>query len=90
MEEAEPHLERLKRNGFKALLPGIESWYDMGNKSKTGAKQGMDKVEQVAEHTNTILRYVPYLQTNFVLGLDGDEGSETFELTKRQRCGSST
>lgn len=80
---SEPHVERMKRNGFKALLPGIESWYDMGNKSKTGARQGMDKVEHVAEHANVIMRHVPYLQTNFVLGLDADEGSETFELTKR-------
>ena len=44
---SEPHLRRLKRNGFKALLPGIESWFDLGNKSKTGAQQGMDKVRQV-------------------------------------------
>ena len=27
---SQPHLERLKRNGFKALLPGIESWFDFG------------------------------------------------------------
>jgi hypothetical protein len=80
---AEPHVARLRRNGFKALLPGIESWYELGNKSKTGAKQGMDKVERVAEHANVILRHVPYLQTNFVLGLDGDQGPEPFELTKR-------
>ena len=43
----------------------------------------MDKVEQVAEHVNMILRYIPYVQTNFVLGLDGDMGPEPFELTKR-------
>ena len=43
----------------------------------------MDKVTQVAEHVNMILRYVPYIQTNFVLGLDCDEGPEPFELTKR-------
>jgi hypothetical protein len=30
-----------------------------------------------------ILRYMPYIQTNFVLGLDVDEGAEPFELTKR-------
>jgi hypothetical protein len=29
-----------------------------------------------------ILRYVPYVQTNFVFGLDIDEGAEPFELTK--------
>ena len=80
---SEPHLKRLKHNGFKALLPGIESWYDLGDKSKTGKMQGMDKVRQVAEHVNMILRYMPYIQTNFVLGLDEDEGSEPFELTKR-------
>jgi len=80
---SEPRLQRLKRNGFKALLPGIESWYDLGDKSKTGKRQGMDKVRQVAEHVNMILRYMPYIQTNFVLGLDVDEGDEPFELTKR-------
>jgi hypothetical protein len=80
---SEPHLKRLKRNGFKALLPGVESWFDLGNKSKTGSLQGMDKVRQVSEHVNLILSYIPYVQTNFVLGLDTDEGAEPFELTKR-------
>jgi hypothetical protein len=80
---AEPHLQRLQRNGFKAILPGIESWYDLGNKAKTGRKLGMDKVEHVAEHVNLIQRFIPYMQANFVLGLDSDEGTEPFELTKR-------
>ncbi len=80
---SEPHLKRLKRNGFKALLPGVESWYDLGNKSKTGSHKGMEKVQQVAQHINMLLEYVPYVQTNFVLGLDVDKGPEPFELTKR-------
>ena len=80
---SEPHLKRLKRNGFKAILPGIESWYDLGNKSKTGKMKGIDKVRQVSEHVNTLLKYIPFVQTNFVLGLDVDEGREPFELTKR-------
>jgi hypothetical protein len=79
---SEAHLQRLQRNGFQALLPGIESWYSLGNKSRT-RRTGMDKVTQVAEHVNMLLRYVPYVQTNFVLGLDCDEGPEPFELTKR-------
>jgi hypothetical protein len=78
---SEPHLQRLQKNGFRAILPGIESWYDLGNKSKT-RRTGMDKVKQVADHVNMILRYIPYIQTNFVLGLDGDVGPEPFELTK--------
>ncbi len=80
---SEPHLQRLKRNGFKALLPGIESWFDLGDKSRTGQVQGERKVQRVAEHINTVLRYIPYVQTNFVLGLDADVGPEPFELTKR-------
>lgn len=79
----EPHLQRLQKNGFKAMLPGIESWYDMGDKSRTGRRRGMEKVRAVSDHVNMILRYIPYVQTNFVLGLDADEGPEPFELTKR-------
>lgn len=80
---SEPHLKRLKRNGFKAILPGIESWYELGGKSKTNGIAGTEKVRRVSEHVNMIMRYIPYVQTNFVLGLDTDEGSEPFELTKR-------
>jgi hypothetical protein len=79
---SESNLKRLRVNGVQAVLPGVESWYDMGNKSKT-RRTGMDKVEQVAEQINMILRYIPYVQTNFVLGLDSDEGDEPFELTKK-------
>jgi hypothetical protein len=80
---SEKHLVRLRRNGFKGLLPGIESWFVLGEKSHTGKLQGMDKVREVSEHVNMILKYVPYVQANFVLGLDTDQGEEPFELTKR-------
>src|SRR5262249_547768 len=79
----EPNLARLRKNGFGAILPGVESWYDLGNKSKTGRQTGLDKVRAGAEPVNLILRYIPYVQTNFVLGLDVDQGAEPFELTKR-------
>src|SRR5205823_12943015 len=78
-----PRLKRLRRNGCLAILPGIESWYDLGNKSKSGSLKGIDKVRQVSDQVNLILSEVPYVQTNFVLGLDGDAGEEPFELTKR-------
>ncbi|PIW69339.1 MAG: radical SAM protein [Ignavibacteriales bacterium CG12_big_fil_rev_8_21_14_0_65_30_8] len=80
---SEPHVKRLKKNGFGAMLPGIESWYDLGNKSKTGSTVGMDKVKLIADQINMILRYIRYVQTNFVLGLDTDIGEEPFELTKK-------
>ncbi len=80
---SEPNLKRMRKAGFKAILPGVESWYRFGNKSNTGRKQGIDKVTQVSEHINMILQYIPYVQSNFVLGLDDHEGGEPFELTKR-------
>jgi hypothetical protein len=45
--------------------------------------EGLEKVNRVSEHVNMMFRYVPYVQTNFVLGLDSDAGEEPFELTKR-------
>ncbi len=80
---SESRVKRLKRNGFKALLPGIESWFEMGKKSKTGKATGMDKVRKVSDHVNMILQYIPYVQTNHIFGLDGDKGPAPFELTKR-------
>ena len=80
---SEKRLARLRANGFKAVLPGVESWYSLGGKSSTGAASGADKVDRVADHLNTVLRYIPYVQANFVLGLDEDKGEEPFELTKR-------
>jgi len=79
----ESRVKRLERNGFKALLPGIESWYDLGYKSRTGKITGMEKVKQISEHVNMILRHVPFVQTNFIFGLDIDNGPEPFRLTKR-------
>lgn len=77
------NLARLARNGFVGMLPGIESWYDYGNKSKAAGVSGEAKVEQVADHINRVLARIPFVQTNFILGLDCDAGDEPFALTKR-------
>lgn len=79
----EKNLGRLRKNGFVALLPGVESWYELGNKSKSGSVTGLEKLNRVSEHLKMILDYIPYLQVNFVLGLDSDVGDEPFELTKK-------
>ncbi len=80
---SESNVKRMRAAGFKVLLPGVESWFSLGNKSKTGRKQGLDKVAQVSDHVNMLLEHVSYVQANFVVGLDVDEGDEPFELTKR-------
>ena len=79
----EDHCRRLKRNGFKVLLPGIESWYDIGDKSKLRSTTGMEKVRRIAEQARMIISYIPYLQGNLIVGLDADQGPDPFELSKR-------
>jgi hypothetical protein len=79
----EDNLKRLKRNGFKAIAPGIESWFDIGDKSRMRSTRGMEKVRAVAEQANLVNEYVPYTQCNLIFGLDADEGEEPFELTRR-------
>ena len=79
----EQHLKEMHKNGFIGMLPGIESWYDLGNKSRTAHMAAEEKLKKISEHVNKILHYIPYLQANFVLGLDTDSGDEPFELTKR-------
>jgi hypothetical protein len=79
----EDNLKRLQRNNFKAIAPGIESWFDIGDKSRMRNVKGMEKVERMAEHANLVNRYIPYTQCNLIFGLDSDDGPEPFELTKR-------
>ncbi len=79
----EKNLKRLQQNGFVGMLPGIESWFDLGNKSRTGQRQGEEKLKKVSEHVNMILEYIPFVQANFVLGLDNDTGSAPFEISKK-------
>ncbi len=79
----EENCKRLARNGFQLIWPGIETWYDVGGKSKVQSTTGIEKVRQVAAHINMVASYIPYLQANMILGLDVDEGPEPFELSKR-------
>lgn len=78
----EENVKRLNKNGFRVMLPGIESWFDLGGKSRMRKVLGREKVEKAAEQINMIQQYIPYVQANFVLGLDSDEGKDPFELTK--------
>ena len=79
----EKSVERLRRSGFQFVLPGIESFYAYGYKAKTGKAVGMEKVEEVAEHVNMVQGRIPQVQTNFVCGLDCDEGDDPFTCMKR-------
>ncbi|MCE5347508.1 MAG: hypothetical protein LLG13_14650 [Bacteroidales bacterium] len=80
---SESNVKRLKRNGFKMIMPGIESWFDYGEKLRFGSGVGMEKVREVSDKVNMIQNYIPHVQTNFMFGFDSDDGQMPFELTKR-------
>jgi hypothetical protein len=80
---SESNVQRLKKNGFITILPGIESWNGYGNKVGTGGIEGYEKVRLVSEKMNMVQRNIPLVNANFLFGLDTDQGSDPFELTKR-------
>ena len=74
-------VKRLKQTNCVAIAPGIESWTDYSNKAGVGRRAGLDKVNQVVEQFQLLHDNVPYLQGNFIFGLDTDEGDEPVALT---------
>jgi hypothetical protein len=79
----ESNVKRLRRNGFVVIMPGIESWFEYGKKSKMGRNIGMEKVKKAAEQVNMIQRHIPQVHVNFMFGFDSDAGELPFTLTKR-------
>ena len=79
----EDNLKVLKKNNFVVTLPGIESWFEFSAKSGQKRASGEMKMKGVAAHVNQIQSYIPYMQTNFVFGLDCDEGPDPWNLTKQ-------
>jgi hypothetical protein len=75
-------LHRLRSTRCAYVAPGIESWVTYSNKAGVGAKRGADKLREVLGHFETLHRYVPGLQANFLFGGDDDRGEEPAELTK--------
>ena len=74
---------RLKETNCVMVAPGVESWTDYSNKAGLGRTGGVAKVDRVADHFAQLAENVPYLQANFMFGLDTDQGSEPIELTTR-------
>jgi radical SAM superfamily enzyme YgiQ (UPF0313 family) len=74
--------QRLGSSGCASVAPGVESWTDYASKSGAGRTAGSDKVAHVVEQVRDLHEHVPYLQANFMLGLDSDAGDEPVALTK--------
>ncbi len=75
-------MKRLQETNCVLIAPGVESWADYSNKAGVGKQSGMEKAERVVAHFRLLADYVPYLQANFIFGLDSDMGDEPVELTK--------
>jgi hypothetical protein len=75
-------LSRLKKTNCIYVAPGVESWFDYGNKATASGKQGRAKLELVANHFRRVREFVPGMQANFLFGSDEDRGVEPAELTK--------
>jgi hypothetical protein len=75
-------LARLKETNCALVAPGVESWTDYSNKAGLGRTAGLEKVDRVVEHFQRLNQNVPYLQANFMFGLDSDSGTEPAELTR--------
>jgi radical SAM superfamily enzyme YgiQ (UPF0313 family) len=76
-------MKRLKETNCILVAPGVESWTHYSNKAGVGQQNGFEKVKRVVEHFELLAENVPYLQANFIFGLDSDVGDEPVELTKR-------
>lgn len=75
-------IRRLGRAGFIAMSPGIESWAGYENKQGNKVSSGRARMESIAERINELVSHVPYVQVNFILGLQADADHTALELTK--------
>ena len=75
-------MRRLRNTNCAMVAPGIESWTDYSAKAGVGRAGGVEKVERVAAHFRDLSQHVPYLQANFIFGLDSDRGGAPVELMK--------
>lgn len=64
------------------LAPGVESWNDYSHKAGAGAETGARKLARLVDHFTALHEHVPYLQANFLFGVDGDADDEPVALTK--------
>jgi hypothetical protein len=79
---SEPNVRRLGQTRFGLIAPGIESWFDFSDKSGRARVVGAAKVAHVAKTLNVVAQEVQHVQTNMIVGLDTDQGSLPWELSR--------
>jgi hypothetical protein len=77
-------LSRLSRARFEVVVPGLESWFSCGGKlGGIGRSQGSERVREAAAYVNEVLDAIPYVQVNFVFGIEGEPVAESLDLTAK-------
>ena len=78
----EDRLRRLKETNCIYVAPGVESWSNYSNKASAGRSSGKAKLATVLAQFERLKEYVPYIQANFIFGLDTDSGYAPVKITK--------
>lgn len=76
-------LARLRASGCLMVAPGIESFADYSQKSRTTRASGETKYGIVSARMQEIETQIPTVQANLILGVDADAGDEPFSLARR-------
>jgi radical SAM superfamily enzyme YgiQ (UPF0313 family) len=74
-------LRRLKDTNCIYIASGIESWTGYSAKAGVGHAAGAPKLAALLDQFHKLHRHGFALQANFIVGMDGDRGSEPVDLT---------
>jgi hypothetical protein len=75
-------VRRLRQTNCVSVAPGVESWSGYSAKAGAARRTGAEKLEHLVQHFTQLHEAVPYLQANFLFGLDDDAGDPPIQLTK--------
>lgn len=78
-------LARMARVGFIGLLPGIENWSGYGVKMGLPRASPEERMQETATRLHDMSRLIPFLQVNFVFGVDPETEREEAALTREFR-----
>jgi hypothetical protein len=79
----ESRLKRLRETNCVLSIHGVESWKDYSTKAGVKNRDGIEKVNLVAEQLKQVHEYIPYIQVGLIFGLDSDFGDEPILLSKQ-------
>lgn len=78
--------QRLQKNNFIGIAPGLESWKAFDKKSLNNKYPNpVEKLDQISKQMKMVNKYIPVIQLNMIFGLDIDtefNAEDSFKLTE--------